>query len=200
MQTEIEAKFLNVDHDAIRAKLKQAGAVCEQPMRLMRRAIFDYPDGRFQKDNHNQRLRVRDEGDKITVTYKQKNDSPYPYEIETVVGSYDEMVKIFEAVGLVIVSIQESKRETWHYKNVEVVLDKWPWLEAYIEIEGPDESGIRAVAEDLGFDWKNAEFGSVDTAYRHQYPGMERTESIGDIAKVVFNLPLPEYLKKRKIK
>lgn len=198
MQTEIEVKFLNINHDVIRAKLKKLGAVCEQPMRLMRRAIFDFPDGRFQKNNHSQRLRVRDEGDKITVTYKQKNDTPYPYEIETTVGSFDEMIKLFEAIGLVAVSFQESKREIWRYKEVEVVLDEWPWLEPYIEIEGADEPTIQNAAKELGYDWKNAEFGSVDTAYRKQYPGMTKAESIGDLEEVRFDTPLPDYLNIRQ--
>lgn len=197
MQTEIEAKFLNVDHDKVREKLKSVGAVCEQPMRLMRRAMFDYPDDRFQKDDHSKRLRVRDEGDKITVTYKQKNSTSYVYEVETTVGSYDEMVKIFEAIGFKTFSFQESRRETWHHNNVEVVLDEWPWLNSYIEIEGKSEPEIISVAKELGFNWSEAFFGSVDTAYRNQYPKMSKSESIGDIAEVKFGLPLPDYLRKR---
>jgi adenylate cyclase, class 2 len=67
MKTEIEVKFLDVDFNLMREKLKQLGAVCEQPMRLMRRAIIETPEleakGGF--------LRVRDEGDKVTLTYKQ---------------------------------------------------------------------------------------------------------------------------------
>lgn len=197
MQTEIEVKFLDVDHDNVRDKLKSIGAVCEQPMRLMRRAMFDYPDDRFQKNDHSRRLRVRDEGDKTTVTYKQKNSTSYVYEIETTVGSYDEMVKIFEAIGLKTFSKQESKRETWHYKNTEVVLDEWPWLNSYIEIEGKSEEDIQAVAKQLGFDWDEAYFGSVDTAYRNQYSKMSKSDSIGDIEDVRFGLPLPSYLKER---
>lgn len=65
MQTEIEAKFLDVDHDEIRAKLKGLSAVCEQPMRTMVRNNFDYPDLRLEKVGG--WIRVRDEGDKITM-------------------------------------------------------------------------------------------------------------------------------------
>lgn len=43
MNTEIEAKFLDVDHDAVRAKLTALGATCEQPMRLMRRLTLEIP-------------------------------------------------------------------------------------------------------------------------------------------------------------
>lgn len=200
MQREIEAKFLNIDHSQLRTKLQKLGAKCEHPMRLMRRVMFDYPDHRFQKNNQQQRLRVRDEGDKVTITYKAKNKTDYSHEIETTVGSYNDMVNILEAIGLTTYSFQESKRETWQYKDVEVVLDEWPWLDTYIEIEGPSEEAIKSVAIDLGYNWNDAKFGSVDTAYYAQYPGMKNTESIGDLPEVKFNLPVPEYLKKRLTK
>jgi adenylate cyclase class 2 len=197
MQQEIEAKFLHVDIAQVRAKLAAAGAHCEQPMRLMRRMHFDYPDQRFQKNNHARRLRVRDEGDKVTMTYKARNETNYTYEIETTVGSYDETVAILKAIDLEAFTDQESRRETWIYKNVEVVIDEWPWLEPYIEIEGPDENSIKAAAKDLGFEWKDARFGSVDTAYMDQYKGMKESDSVGDLAVVKFDLPVPKYFKDR---
>jgi adenylate cyclase, class 2 len=198
MQQEIEAKFLNVNIEEIRARLTGLGAKCEQPMRLMRRIHFDYPDQRFQKNGHTRRLRVRDEGDKVTVTYKAKNETNYSYELETTVGSYDDMVAIFKAIGLEAFTDQESKRETWEYKNVEVVIDEWPWLHPYIEIEGPDEASIQGVAKELGLDWNNAGFGSVDTAYMAQYKGMKEDDSVGDIPEVKFDMPVPQYFKDRE--
>ncbi|CAN5422529.1 hypothetical protein BH10PAT3_BH10PAT3_1140 [soil metagenome] len=198
MQQEIEVKFLDVKVDDIRAKLHALGAHCEHPMRLMRRVHFDYPDHRFQKSGHDQRLRVRDEANKITVTYKKKNETNYTYEVETTVGSFDEMINILKAIGLDDFSYQESKRETWQCDNVEVVIDEWPWLNPYIEIEGPDEVSIQAVAKKLGFEWKDARFGSVDTGYRHQYPGMKKGDSVGDLPEVKFDMPLPQYFINRQ--
>lgn len=197
MQQEIEAKFLNVDHDVIRTKLMKAGATLEHPMRLMRRVMLDYPDHRFQVSNQSKRLRIRDEGDKVTVTFKESNESNYAHEVETIVSSFEEMCDVFKAIGFGTYSYQESKRETWQYSNVEVVLDEWPWLETYIEIEGPDEVSIQLAAKDLGFNWEDAEFGSVDSAYRIQYKKMTETESIGNVAEVKFDMPVPQYFKDR---
>ena len=197
MQTEIEAKFANTDHDLIRKKLQELGARCEQPMRLMRRKLFDYPDRRFDK-SQSQRLRVRDEGHSTTFTYKSKSDTKYAHEVETTVGSFDTMCQLFEAIGLISYSYQESKREAWHYKNVEVVLDEWPWLNPYIEIEGSDEASIQQVAAELGFDWRDALFETVDTVYQQQYSGMKPHESIGIVSEVRFNTPLPDFLKERQ--
>lgn len=196
MQTEIEAKFLDINHDEIRAKLKKLGAKLEHPMRLMRRELFDHADNRYQKNKQNERFRIRDEGNKVTINYKNANSGTvYAHELETTVGSYDEIAKILKAVGFKSYSFQESKRETWHYKDVEVVLDEWPWLNPYIEIEGPNEEAIKSVAKELRFDWKEAKFGSVDTAYEHQYPGMTESDSIGAIKEVKFGQPLPQYFK-----
>lgn len=195
MPTEFEVKFLNVNHDDVRVRLKKLGAKCAHPMRLMRRAMFDFDDNRMQKNTDKKpRLRVRDEGNKVTITYKVKNETNYVHEVETIVDSYDDMVQILQETGLKVFSYQESKRETWDYKNVEIVLDEWPWLNPYIEIEGPSENEIKAVAKELGFDWKDAAFGSVDRAYRGQYKGMSKTESIGDVPEVKFDMTLPKYL------
>lgn len=198
MQTEIEVKFLDVDHSIIRDRLKKLGAELEHPMRLMRRVMLDHHDERYQKSGQAERLRIRDEGDKVTVTYKKSNESNYAYEIETTVGSFDYTLQLFEAIGFSVYSFQESKRETWQYQNVEIVLDEWPWLNTYIEIEGHAEEAIQDIAKSLGFDWKDAEFGSVDRAYRHQYPGMSSQDSIGDLRQVKFGKPLPDYFKTKK--
>ena len=66
MKTEIEAKFVKLDIDDVRARLEQAGATLEQPMRMMRRQTFDPVS-----DSAHRYVRVRDEGDKVTMTYKQ---------------------------------------------------------------------------------------------------------------------------------
>jgi len=193
---EIEAKFLHVDHDEVRVRLEKAGAIVTHPMRLMRRNLFCRPEDRHKEVFLTEKLRLRDEGDKITFTYKKKSsDSPYAHELETTVGSYDDMKQILFAIGLETYSYQESKRETWRIDDVEIVLDEWPWLDTYIEIEGPNESAIQAVAQKLGFNWKDACFGSVDTAYRAQYLKMAKEDSIANVPEVRFSDPLPEYLK-----
>lgn len=202
MQQEIEVKFLDVIHDEARKRLKTAGAVCEQPMRRMRRAIMDYPDKRMQTGSQTGWgwVRVRDEGDKVTCTYKHiANDgNDTTHEIEFTVSSYDKTVQLFEAIGLMKHAEQETKRETWKLGEVEVVLDEWPWLPPYIEIEGPTEESIRAAAEQLGMDWDRALRGSSDRAYRVYYPKMTDEESISDAGFLTFDGEKPQWLKDRQ--
>ena len=196
---EIEVKFLDVDIEEVRAKLRATGAELEHPMRLMRRDQFDHADNRYKNGHYSERLRIRDEGNKLTMTYKKSSaDSHYPLEIETTIGSYDATKQLLTAVGLHSFSYQETKRETWLLGDVEVVIDQWPWLNPYIEIEGPSEGSIQAAASKLGFDWSDAKFGSVDTAYMHQYPKMTPEDSIGEVAIAKFDLPVPDYLRERQ--
>jgi len=195
MNTEFEVKFVNVDHQALRLKLKKLGANLEQPMRLMKRAIIETP---ILKQK-NAFLRIRDEGNKTTLTFKQFQDLSVDgaKELEIVVSDFQTTVDIFSASGLSYKSLQESKRETWSIDSAEVVLDEWPWLNPYIEIEGGSEQHIREVATKLGFDWKLAVFGDIMAAYRVQYPHLKLDDTVGSIPEVKFGNPVPELFAKK---
>lgn len=195
IQTEIEVKFIRINLDDIRQRLTQAGATLEQPMRSMRRVISDTV-------NHDQWefLRVRDEGDKITLTFKKFDSSKElsidsAQEIEVQVSDFQKTIDLLSATGLEFRSFQESKRETWQLGEVEIVLDVWPWLDPYMEIEGSTEAQLKEVAEKLGLDWQHAVFGDVMAAYRAQYPHLKLNETVGDLASVRFGDPLPDFLK-----
>jgi adenylate cyclase class 2 len=168
MNSEIEAKFLNIDHDKVRVKLAGLGAKLEQPMRIMKRVVI-HTQGMTEK---NAFLRIRDEGHRTTVTYKQFDDDSIDgaKEHEIVVDDFESTVNIFKESGLVYDTYQESKRENWRLGDVEIMLDEWPWLNPYIEIEGTSEGTVRHVAELLDLDWNDAVFGGVANAYKNQYP------------------------------
>lgn len=193
MKTEYEAKFLSVNIDDVRQKLKEQGAVLEKPMRLMRRVTIDTADMK-KKDAF---LRVRDEGDKVTITYKQFDSLSVDgaKEHEVVVSDFDEAVALLAASGLSHGSFQESKRETWQFEGAEVVIDEWPWLDTYIEIEAGNEQEVKRLSEKLGFSWNEAVFGDVMVAYRAQYPHLTEKDTVGNIAEVKFGDPLPDLLK-----
>ncbi len=189
MKTEIEVKFINITIDTIQQRLLAAGAVCEQPMRLMRRALMETPD-MAAKDAF---LRLRDEGNKVTLTYKQhlKTGIEAANEIETTVDDFDATKALLEASGMIFHTYQESRRETWKLGDVEVVIDVWPWMPPYIEIEGDNEASIREAAAILGFSWDEAVFGGVDVVYRMVYPAMS-VRGVIDIPLVRFDDPVPQ--------
>lgn len=193
MKSEIEVKFLDIDIEDIRGRLKNAGAELEHPMRLMKRALIE--EECHVKDNSF--IRIRDEGDKVTLTYKRRSlvdeettiDSTK--ELETTVGDFDTTVEIFAEAGWQYITLQESKRETWHLDGAEVVIDEWPWIKPYIEIEADTEEIVRSVAATLGFDWADAKFGSVDVIYQRDFPHMS-IRGIIDVKEARFGDPVPE--------
>lgn len=193
MKVELEAKFLNVDIEDIRSRLKAAGARLEHPMRDMRRALIEEPHHAAE----NMFIRIRDEGDKVTLTLKKKTKSLHEatinstYEIETTVGDFETTVELFKVAGWHYMTYQESRRETWELDGVEIVIDEWPWINPYIEIEAESEGAVRSVAEKLGFDWGDARFGSVDIIYTKVYPNMT-VRGVIDIKEVRFADPVPK--------
>jgi len=202
MQEEIEVKYLDVPHDEAQERLKRAGAVCKQQMRMMRRAIIDYPDRRLQTGLHGAwaSVRVRDEGDRVTCTYKHvaSDGKDSMHEIEFTVSSYENAVELFKAIGLDVYTKQETKRETWQLGNVEIELDEWPWMPPYIEIEGPSEEDVRRTAEMLGYNFDKAFRGSSYTAYRMYYPKMSPEETVDSIKHLTFDGKLPQWLAERQ--
>lgn len=192
MKTEIEVKFLNVDHDEIRQKLKDAGGKLVTPMRDMRRALFETPEMR----ERNGFYRLRDEGNKITLTYKEFDSwiggaIDGAKEIEIEVSDFDATVALLAQNNLEPITYQESRREAWDLNGCEVVLDEWPWIPTYIEIEGESEQLVRDTAALLSFDWADAVFGNVDTIYDREYPNMTERGVI-DVPEARFGDPVPK--------
>ena len=181
---------------AMRDKLKKAGATLTVPERVMKRVVVDYPDKRMQQQSHSW-VRIRDEGDKVTLTYKQtkEHDLSSIKEIEVEVSDYQKAIDIFLALGMVVHTDQETKRETWDLDGVEVVIDQWPWIPPIVEVEGRSEQAIKDVAKSLGLDWSDALFGSVIVAYEREYPKVKDIgEKIASEPKIAFDLPKPAWM------
>lgn len=194
METEIEAKFLDIDKEKIREKLKTIGAQLIHPERLMRRKVFEHPT-----EKQNDWIRVRDEGDKITLSYKKLQDRTLhgTKEVSVDVSDFDKTCSILENCRLKFVAYQETMREKWQLSNVEITLDTWPWVPPFIEIEAPTENEVKDAAQKLGFDWKDAEHGSVETVYIRDFDVTE--EEIDDWQEITF-IPVPDWLEQKRRK
>lgn len=195
MKTEIEVKFLDVDFEEIREMLRTLGATRVYAMRDMRRSIVETP----AMEAKNAFVRVRDEGDKVTLTYKQVDEDSLSgaKEIEVEVSDFAATIALLDQCGLPQKSFQESRRETWDFNGVEVVMDEWPWLNPYIEIEGDSESHVKKVAEQLGFRWSEAVFGRVTSAYQKQYP-KGKANKLVTLPRVAFDSAIPDIISGRE--
>lgn len=197
METEIEAKFTNINVAEMRSRLKEGGAQLVTPERLMTRINFDWQDNELL-DGENAWVRVRDEGDKVTMTYKRVLDRTLhgTKEANVTIDSFESGRQFLKALGMEERVFQETKRESWLLDACEVTIDTWPWVPSFLEIEGPSEMHVRAVATKLGCDWSAAMFGSVETVYQEHY---DVTEAEIDHWESITFIPVPEWLEiKRK--
>lgn len=102
----------------------------------MKRKVFDYPDKKLEHIRG--WIRVRDEGDKITFSYKRLIDRTIEGTKETfvVVDSFDAICDLLIAVGFDRKSYQEIKREKWMLDGVEITIDTWPRIPTFVELDG----------------------------------------------------------------
>lgn len=148
MAEEIEVKFLDVEPKALERKLRKIGAK-KVFNRLYRRRVFDYPDLRLNR--HGAYLRLRDEGEKITLTFKQrlgikdhggkKNDAGMK-EIEIRVSEFDKTAQLLRELGFIEKFYEENKRIRYQLERLEFDIDFWPKLNPYLEIEAPTQKEL----------------------------------------------------------
>lgn len=181
MPTEIEAKFLNINISTMREKLAACGYTCTHPRRIMHRATLHQPP---ERRNIDEWWRVRDEGNgRITMTWKKTENQTVDgtAELETTIGDFGTAIDILAKTGLIVVARQETARETWVKDTIEVVIDEWPGLNPFIEIEGPTTAQVQAAAQNLGFALEEAVFGGVANVYQIE---------LGYLPEIVNNWPV----------
>ena len=195
MQTEIEAKFLNIDVEGLRAQLKQNRAKLIHEERFMKRKTFDVVGDKLRKIGG--WIRVRDEGNRVTLSYKQLSDRTLhgTKEVSVDVSDFDSACEFLIATGFVCKSYQETKRERWELDGVEVTIDTWPWIPSFVEIEGRGEKELKSVAAKLGLNWDEATFGSVEPAYQAVYEVSE--EEINGWENITFS-SVPDWLEAKR--
>ncbi len=163
IQPEIEATFINIDKQDLRNRIRAAGGELLLEETKMRRVVFDTGEHSF--------ARVRDEGNKVTMSYKYHDSLELggAKEICLTVDNYDEAVKFVKALGIKPKAEQETLREEWLLDGVEIDIDTWPWIPTFVEIEGPTNEKVVKICELLGFTMKDAIYGSVDEVYKKYF-------------------------------
>ncbi|PIV45337.1 MAG: adenylyl cyclase [Candidatus Nealsonbacteria bacterium CG02_land_8_20_14_3_00_37_10] len=172
MKEEIEVKFLNIEPREIEKKLKKIGAK-KIFDKFYRRRIFDYPDLRLHKKGA--WIRIRDEGGKTTLTFKQRlgikshdgkiNDEGMR-EIEIEVKGFGETANFLRSIGLKEKFYEENRRIRYKLGEIEFDIDFWPKLKPYLEIEAPSWEEIDKAIDLLEFDAKDKKIFSTYQIYQ----------------------------------
>lgn len=172
MFEEKEVKFLNIDAKKIEKKLIDIGAK-KIFQKTYKRIVFDYPDLRMDKKGA--WVRLRGEGEKITLTYKQRigmksrngevNDKSMK-EIEVEVDDFDKTAMILRKIGLTDKFYMENKRIRYILGDIEFDIDFWPKLKPYLEIEAPTWAKVNKGIKMLGLNQKDKKIFSTAQVYR----------------------------------
>ena len=104
---------------------------------------------------------MRDEGDRITLGFKQRtnptsqdgssNDGGMD-EVEVVVSDFERTALMLEKIGLKQKFYEENRRVRWTKGEVEFDIDYWPELKPYLEIEAKSWEQVDAAIAELGLD------------------------------------------------
>ena len=122
MNTEYEAKFINIDKDSIRKTLKNVGAELIKPEFLQKRIVFDLPKG---QNRDRAWVRVRDECDKITMSFKSVTGDKINHQKEICIeiNDFSQAEKFLISTGCKEKSYIENKRELWKLGDVEITIE-----------------------------------------------------------------------------
>ena len=129
MPIEYEYQFRNYDKTKLIKEMKQLGAKKKGDY-LFRVNVFEHPNK--MPDTY---IRVRDEGFRITMTYKYQPLNKFADENEIIIDDFDEAITILNNLGCKTKYYYEKIREIWNLDNCEIVFDTIPCNPEIMEIE-----------------------------------------------------------------
>jgi adenylate cyclase, class 2 len=146
--SEIELKFPVPDPEALQTRLPQLGFHLVTPRTFEHNTLYDTPNRDLRA--RRQILRLRQYGDKYTLTHKRLPDEQAPVdttrykiriETETTLSDRDAMAEIFQQLGYAPAFTYEKYRTEWSHSadtgiTAHLVLDETP-IGTYAELEGP---------------------------------------------------------------
>jgi len=119
-------------------------------------------------------IRVRDEGHKITLTYKyQDSKTEFSNEDEITIDNFDTAVNILHGIGCKTKYYYEKLREIWNINNSEIVFDINPGMPERMEVESPTLKELDSLTNKLNileFKANNRETSISEKLYGFKIP------------------------------
>ncbi len=163
LNTEIEARLLDINKDELIKKLEELGAQKVADFE-QKRYIYD-----FNPIKEHKWIRLRTNGTKTSLTIKEiksdKIDGTKELEIE--VNDFNKTNLILNELGYTHRAYQENKRTRYMYEGIEIDIDTWPLIPTYVELEGNDEKSIIDFVEKLGYKKEEIVTYGVSKIYEH---------------------------------
>ena len=165
MKTEYEVRVLEINKDEIIKKLERLGAEKKGEFE-QKRYVYD-----LRPIENGKWIRLRTNGKVTTLAYKDiiSNTVDGTREIEFVVDNFDEANEFLERIGFKSRNYQENKRIQYFLNGVEIDIDLWPKIPAYMEIEGKSEEQVLEMKKLLCIDENKVTTLNCDDIYRQIY-------------------------------
>lgn len=131
VEMEIKVKLTKEEYEKMNKMLKSVGKFL---LRSNQQDIY-YRSDYFGSDS-NKLLRLRLSGNKKVLTYKTYNNNIYCEEYEVEIDNSNNLMKIFDSIGLNKITEVKKERYIYSYQDkYEISLDKVDNLGYFIEIE-----------------------------------------------------------------
>ena len=100
---------------------------------------------------------LRSTSNTTLLTYKENKAETFgsALEWECAVDNHETMAAIIEKIGLLRFREQEKYRHAFMLDAVSIVIDTWPKIPPYVELEGASEQELRAMAHKLDLLWES---------------------------------------------
>ena len=146
---EIEIKFLEVNPDDLEKKLIGLGAEKISDV-MLEEWLYAKPEWGAIGG----RVRIRKEGEKTTVAYKEttQETSKGNLEIEFGVSNAGAAKQFVDKMDLGIPRHQQKRRVHFTLKNIAIDIDFWPLIPPMVEIEGDNLEELEKLAKQLDLD------------------------------------------------
>lgn len=138
MKTEYEVRVLNIDVDKVVGILENIGAQ-KIGSYFQKRYVYD-----IVKGENDRFVRIRDNGEVVTITYKDKRVRTISgtKELEIEVNDFKKAKELLNNLGFTDGPYQENKRTIYKLEDAEFDFDTYPNIPTYLEIEGKDEETV----------------------------------------------------------
>jgi len=143
MPLEYEYKISNYDKKLILDKIIQLNGK-KMGHFIFKVMVFSHP--RKKKKTY---IRIRDEGHRITMTYKNYAGSKFASESEVIINDFEMGKNILLGLGCISRYYYEKIREIWHIGNTEICFDTLPGKPEFMEIESATKKELDEMVKTL---------------------------------------------------
>jgi adenylate cyclase class IV len=146
MPLEYEYRYKKFDKEKIIKKIKDLDGTHHGTW-LFRVQVFIHP-----LEEPNTYIRVRDEGHRITLTFKSNMGNQFVNENEVIINDFDQGCAILLGIGCKKKYYYEKIRDIWHISNTEICWDTNPGRPDIMEIESVSKVQLNKVVKLLNME------------------------------------------------